>query len=161
MAALGEQIRTEAQRSALLNVKRNQRTETLGQRFRKGLMEDTQNMDPDEGPEEGQTNSQHRNRLSLLRASAIKQANQEAGATVGEVVGGAVGSIVPGPGNVIGIFIGRYFGRKWGITGIILFAFALILSSLVFYLFLLKSACDTSVFAAADYFTINICPIFK
>jgi hypothetical protein len=158
MAPTEQQQREEAQKAAL-NAGRY-RKQTLQQQFRGDLLQENQNVEQEEdGPEE----SQHKSRLALLKAGAIKRANSAAGQAVGSTVGGAVGSIVPVIGTGIGAFVGRFIGKKTGITGIIIFVIFALILLLMMFIAIIKGACENvgPLGRGLEYLTTNICPSLK
>ncbi len=128
----------EQMRSAALNTARY-RKQNIQQEVRKGLF---QSNAPQEEPEAVPEQSQYKQRLAILKAGAIKNANSELGSTAGATVGSAVGSALPIVGTSIGFFLGRFIGRKLGITGIII---AILISMFIFvaiFVVIIKGTCD-------------------
>lgn len=152
---------TEQMRSASLNAARY-RKQNIQQEVRKGLFQSNASQENVEAaPEE----SQYKQRLAILKAGAIKNANTEFGSKAGATVGSAIGSIIPIFGTGIGFFLGRFIGRRLGITGIILISLVLLVFCMTIFFIIftgaLKGYCDTYVGTAVDYVTIQICPSFQ
>ena len=129
---------TEQMRSASLNAARY-RKQNIQQEVRKGLFQSNASQENVEAaPEE----SQYKQRLAILKAGAIKNANSELGGATGATVGSALGSALPIVGTSIGFFLGRFIGKKLGIAAIII---TLIIGLLLFaaiFIVIIKGTCD-------------------
>lgn len=132
----------EQTRLSALNAARY-RKQNISQEIRGSLLASRKASQEDQEQEEP-VESVYKRRLALLKAGAIKEANKQGGAYVGGAVGGFVGSAVPVVGTGIGAFIGRFVGKKLGITGIIIMAILLIFAQILFYIVLLKGACENT-----------------
>lgn len=130
----------ERYRAATLNAARY-RKQNIQQEVRKGLFQNT-NTSQEDSNEESSNPSAYKQRLTLMKAGAVKEANKQSGAAVGATVGGALGSIVPIVGTAIGAFLGRFIGKKLGITGIILICAISILLFVIIFIGILKGICD-------------------
>jgi hypothetical protein len=130
---------SELMKRAALNAGRF-RKPNLQKELRESILSSNRPADQSESEEEQE--SIHKTRLGLLKAGAIKQANQQAGALAGEVAGGALGSAVPILGTGAGAFIGRLIGKKLGVTGIIITAILVNLFILLMFFVVLKYGCN-------------------
>ncbi len=131
----------ERYRAATLNAARY-RKQNIQQEVRKGLFQNT-NTSQEDSNEESPNPSTYKQRLALMRAGAIKEANKQGGATIGASVGGTIGSIIPIVGTTIGAFLGKYLGKKLGITGIILLCVVGIFLFITLVIATFKGVCDS------------------
>ena len=130
----------ERYRAATLNAARY-RKQNIQQEVRKGLFQNT-NTSQEDSSEESPNPSAYKQRLALMKAGAVKEANKQSGAAVGATVGGALGSVVPIVGTAIGAFLGRFIGKKLGVTGIILLCIVSIVLFVIIFIAMLKGICN-------------------